>query len=469
MLDTALYRQDASLLHKLHFFIKDLHTQLEQLYNIYKPSLESRIFTVYRGLALPMHIFDKILRHEVNNLIAFNTFLSTNLNKTIALENIRNKHNINNELVLFQIEIDTKKFQCPFADISRLSAFECDNEILFSIGTIFRIDSIGKEKTHDGIWIINLSLIDENDKQLKREMKQIQIILLNFFKRISQVQIKCNDSYQIATNYFNIACLYYKQNQYEKSLDFYQKALEHLSKLSSSNSLTIALYQTHIAMVYISLEKQDEALKFYEQALKIRMKHCQPNDPLLIDTLHRIGCIYYKKKEFDKALKHYYKALKTQPISYESSIKHNPLSIAATHINIAVIYYQQEKLDKSLDYYLKALDYQHEYLAINHPILAFVYHNIGLTYYQLKQYDLALQNQLLTLQIEENSLSKDHQILIMTYTNIATCCEQLENYDQAINYAQKAVNQLKLSRSKDKSDIQIKQNYLDKLLLLVKK
>jgi tetratricopeptide (TPR) repeat protein len=460
MLNTALIRQDIPMLYKFHFFIQDLHMQLEQLHSLYKSSLESRTFTVYRGLGMPMKIFDEKIRQEVNSLLAFDTFLSTNLKKNIALQFARNKSNRDDESILFQIEIDTNKLQRPFADISRLSAFECEDEILFSIGTIFRIDHVAKEKTSDGIWFVYLSSIDENDKQLKRETKQIQLTSLNFFKRIWQAQIKRGDRRQIATSYINMASIYYKQGQYQKSLDLYEKALENLLELPSPNPLTIAVYQSNIAMAHIALDQQDDALKLYEEVLKIRIQHCEPNDPLLINTLHTIGHIYREKKEFNKALKQYHKALKMQSISLESPLKYNPSLIAATHVNIALVHDQQNKTNEALDHFLKALDYQREYLSEYHPILAFLYNNIGDIYYRLKKFDLALENQLLKLQIEERSLPKGHKTLAVTYTNIATSYEQLKKYDEAIDYAQKAVNQ-----SKSNSDIRTKQAYLDRLLL----
>jgi len=465
MLNTALFRQDIPMLYKFHFFIKDLHIQLEQLHHLYKSLLESRIFTVYRGLGMSMKIFDETIRQQVHNLLAFDTFLSTTLNKDIALQFARNKSNNDDESILFQIEIDTDKLQRPFADISHLNAFKCQDEILFSIGTVFRIDHVAKEKTNDGIWFVYLSSIDENDRQLKHQIKKIQLTLLNFFKRVWQAQIKHGDQYQIAISYINMANIYYQQDQYQESLDFYQKAFENLLELPSSDPLTIATYQSNIAVVYIALEQQDDALQFYEQALKVRIKYCEPNDPLLIDTLHTIGHIYREKKEFNKALKQYDKALQMQPISFESPLKHNPSSIAATHVNIACVYYQQNNINKALDHFLKAFDYQREYLSEYHPILAFLYNNIGTMYYRLNKFDLALKNQLLTLQIEEHSLPKDHKTLSVTYTNIATSYEQLKKYDQAIDYAQKAVNQLKFHRSKNKSDIQTKQAYLDRLLM----
>jgi tetratricopeptide (TPR) repeat protein len=439
--------------------------QLEQLHSLYKSSLESRTFTVYRGLGMSMKVFDETIRQEVNSLLAFDTFLSTSLNKEIALGFARNKSNNDDESILLEIEIDTDKLERPFADISRLSEFGCEDEILFSIGTVFRIDHVAEKKTTDGIWLVHLSSINENDKQLKNETKQTQLTLLNFLKRVWQAQMKRGDRRQIAISYINMASIYYKQSQYQKSLELYQKALENLLELSSPDPLTIATYRSNIAMVYMALDQQDEALKLYEDVLNIRIKHCETNDPLLIDTLHTIGDIYRGKKEFNKALKQYQKALEMQPISLQPPLKHNPSSIAATHINIALVHYEQNLTNKALDHFLKALDYQRQYLSEYHPILAFLYNNIGAMYYRLKKFELALENQLITLKIEERSLPKDHKTLSVTYTNIATSYEQLKNYDQAIEYAQKAVNQLKFHLSDDHFDVLTKQVYLDRLLM----
>jgi tetratricopeptide (TPR) repeat protein len=463
MLNAALFRQDIPMLYKFHFFIKDLHMQLEQLHSLYKSSLKSRTFTVYRGLGMPMKVFNETIRQEVNNLLAFDTFLSTSLKRNVALMFAQHNSNADDESILLEMEIDSDKLQRPFADVSRLSEVDREDEILFSIGTVFRIDHVSETKTSDGVWLVRLSSIDENDERLKHETKQTQTTLLHFFKRVCQAQIKRADRRQIANSYANMASMYYKQNKYPKSLSFYQKALKSLLELPSPDPATIATYQSNIAMVHMALEQQDDALKLYEEALNSRIELCEPNDPLLIDTLHTIGHIYCEKKNFNKALEQYEKALVLQPISLKPPLKHNPSSIAATHINIANIYYERKMYNKALDHFSKALEYERENLSEYHPILAFLYNNIGAMHYRLKEFDLALDNHRLTLQIEQRTLPKEHKTFADTYINIATAYEQLQNYDEAINYAEKAVDQLKLQPSEDDPDMQKKQAYLNRL------
>ena len=452
------------MLYKLHFFIKDLYIQLDQFHSLHKPSLESRTFTVYRGLGMPKKVFDETIRQEVNHLLAFDTFFSASLHRDVALNFARNKSNNEDESILFEIEIRAEKLARPFTDVSRLSAVTCEDEILFSIGTVFRIEHVAEGKNDDGIWLVRLVSIEENDAQLKNEIKQTHFILLNFFKRVCQAQIKHGNLRAIATSYINIARIYYKQNEYHKSLQLYSKALDTLLQSPSPDPLTIGTYQSYIAMVYMALGQQDQALHFYEEVLNIRIQRCKHNDPLLISTLHTIGDIYCERREFSKALKQYEKALEMQSISIESSLEHNPSSIAATHIHIALIYHQRNQTKQALDHFLQALHYQQQYLSEYHPILAFSYNNIGAMYYQLKNYPFALHNQLMTLQIEERSLPKNHKTFAGTYSTIAASYEQMKNYTQAIEYAARAVKQLKLHLSDDHPDVRTQQAYLDRLL-----
>ncbi|CAF3322637.1 unnamed protein product [Rotaria socialis] len=55
------------------------------------------------------------------------------------------------EIVLFQIDIpdsyyhnvvDTLNFTCPFFKLENVSQFETESEVIFSMGALFRIESI---------------------------------------------------------------------------------------------------------------------------------------------------------------------------------------------------------------------------------------------------------------------------------------------------------------------------------------
>lgn len=459
ILNSALLRRDISMLQNLQFFIKDLHNQLALIYQINKISYQCRVFTVYRAVQMSSKQFHEIIEMNVNHHLAFDTFLSTNLDKDEALRSIKTRTNSVDLTVLFQIEINTEKFEYPFADISSLSAVQCQNEILFSLGTIFRIDRIVQQQ----IPIVYLSSIDEHDKSLQ---DQIYLILSNFLNRIHETQITHHDQQQIVNSYVNMANIFYKQEQYEKSLDFYEKAFAIASKLPSIIPLTIAAYEYRVALIYVSVGQLDDALLVYQRVLKVRLNHCQTNDLSVVCTLHAIGDIYREKKEFTEALKYYQKALQIQTINGEENIDRSVF--AATHIHIALNYHDQNKINKALTHFLQAINYQKKYFSEYHSILAFSYNYISILYHQLDQYESALKYQFLVLEVEKHTLPNDHSNLSNTYSNIAIIYEQCHNYKQSVVYAEKAIQQMKYHLDDNHSDVQMKQIYLDKLILLSK-
>jgi tetratricopeptide (TPR) repeat protein len=444
MLNKAFLTQDISVLHKFHFFIKDLHTRLEQMHNLYKPSLASRVFTVYRGLKMTTEDFKKTIRDEINNLIAFDSFLSTSLDPNIAKQFALDKQNPRSESVVFSMEIDADRMERPFADITHWSDFKHEREVLFSIGTVFRIVDVADEKTSDGIWMVYLSTVSEKDAQLQKETQQIQITLLRFFQDVLDGQYKVNNEEKIPGSNANVASMHYKLGEYEHSLVFYKKALTTLRNLKSPDQLTQATYISNVAKVHMALGHDIEALGLYKEALDIRRKICKCNDPSLIHTLHTIGHIYRGKGNLNAAFEQYDEALKLQLSPLDSRLSPDFSSIAVTYICIGNIFDRQSKYPEALKSFLNALEQQQKHLQEEHPVLAFLYNNIGAMHYKMKRYDLALENQLKCLKIELKSLPKEHKTFAETYKNIATAYEKRGQFDEAIEYAQKYVDQLKL-------------------------
>ena len=72
--------------------------------------------------------------------------------------------------VLFIMIIDPEKVSIssstPFALIDRVSAIPTEQEILFSMHTIFRIENIQLMKGEKRIYEVQLTLTDDNDPQL---------------------------------------------------------------------------------------------------------------------------------------------------------------------------------------------------------------------------------------------------------------------------------------------------------------
>jgi hypothetical protein len=96
---------------------------------------------VYRGQILSMDEIEQ-LRANVNKLITMNGFCSTSRNRQMAVKFAKN--------VLFDIEVDLRKHPALiFADVSSTSQFEEEEEVLFDLVTVFRIEKVSSTTEFD--------------------------------------------------------------------------------------------------------------------------------------------------------------------------------------------------------------------------------------------------------------------------------------------------------------------------------
>ena len=65
-------------------------------------------------------------------------------------------------------KVSSSSSTTPFALIDRESAIPTEQEILFSMHTVFRIDDIQQTKENKQIYEVQLTLTDDNDPQLTR-------------------------------------------------------------------------------------------------------------------------------------------------------------------------------------------------------------------------------------------------------------------------------------------------------------
>ncbi len=100
--------------------------------------------------------FEKMKTSE-GGLLAFNNFLSTSSSEDLNLIGI-----------LFRIEINPLVTSTPFASLNNISYYsDLENEILFSMHTVFRIGKI--QQIQNRLWQVQLILTSsDNDEQLQR-------------------------------------------------------------------------------------------------------------------------------------------------------------------------------------------------------------------------------------------------------------------------------------------------------------
>ena len=173
MLNRALRLLEADIIVNMGFFIHDLHQQIQQLHKEQLAGYGGQPFFVYRGQGLSTGDFEKLKRSK-GGLMSFNCFVSTSTKKDKPLVFAHSAALDQDRLgILFVMTIDPKISGTPFADIQEVSYYQDEAEILFSMHTVFRIDTIQQMDKKRGPVQVNLTLTDDEDKQLKDLMKQL--------------------------------------------------------------------------------------------------------------------------------------------------------------------------------------------------------------------------------------------------------------------------------------------------------
>jgi len=157
-INQALRSSDADTLVKLRYILIDIYAHLKQSH-FYQSQRE----IYYRGQIMSNKQFEN-LKELQGNIISINTFLSTTTSMQIALM-YAGKYHGNSDMtsVVFSIEKHSPVETRPYANISRYSLFPDEDEVLFGMGSVFRIGNIRELPNADNIWIIHLKMTDQRD------------------------------------------------------------------------------------------------------------------------------------------------------------------------------------------------------------------------------------------------------------------------------------------------------------------
>ncbi|CAF1305163.1 unnamed protein product [Didymodactylos carnosus] len=442
LLNKAFRTQNIEIIFKFRFFLTDLYNQLNELYHEYTSMLSSidyTILTLYRGQHLSIDEFKKV-ENNIGGKLSMNTFLSTTIDKYVALVYAGNgsKRPLN-ESVLFEMTIDTTVItEKRFADIGGHSYFESENEILISFGSVYRIDSV--EEINGGpVWIVKLTFISEENERFCNllpiatttddfhetpnlifignilvEMEQYQKAE-RFYKMVLN-ELLPNDS-NILEVYNNLAIVYMGYGDTVTALSMAEKALEWIEKYTSSQSkqATNLLTMTYLYLGTIHSENNnhDTALGYYRKCLT----YPQDNKSVLSSIYDGIAGEYRHLENLDLALKNQQKCFE---LACEIFPENHP-NIGQYHINLGYIYLKHgDHNDLGFEHLQKGQKIIEEYYPITHPQLALTYYNLGFIYGLLYNINLAYDYFAKALDYGLKSLNSDHPRIKLYRESVST-------------------------------------------------
>ncbi|CAF2069177.1 unnamed protein product [Rotaria magnacalcarata] len=344
------------------------------------------------------------------------SFLSTSKNREIALCFVKQMVlPVTLNPVLFEITADTKLKERPFADITRHSEFPGEEEILFSVGCVFKATSVIYS---DSVWLIKLVLCKTDENELNDVYSTTKAALdasidLNTFSSFlwhtgmhgwiptelppKQQQLDLNNSKSV--------CLYadkvYRSGGFGSGAaadKWYLRAIDLELKSQPINYLN--LFKMYLK---VSTCLKDDKI-YYQKAKDIVSNLTKENDPLQTARLYFKLAQHWNPAyhiDLNEALDCYHACLHIQ----EETLPENDLNIALTCNMIAELHFKHfgsiadTKLDASLhNVYLsiqeffvrKCLSIQLKVLPATHIELAFTYVRLGRLYIGTFQRNTAL-------------------------------------------------------------------------------
>jgi tetratricopeptide (TPR) repeat protein len=518
LLNGALRMLEADTIIKIGFFIRDLHYQIQELHQKQVHSYQYKSFIVYRGQSLSTADFEK-LQKKKGGLLSFNNFLSTSRAQDFALALAKSAlGNTDTVGILFQMTVDPSVSTAAFAEIHEVSYYEKEEEILFTMHTVFHINEIEQIDENNPLYRVNLKLTADDDKQLrtltefiineagsKTGWNRLSTILMQIgqydkceelcntlleqtsdesekatyldslgFLRKKQGDYQKAISYleqgldirqktrppnpsDLADSYNNIGLVYGSMGEHSKALSFYEKALEIEQETLSPKHSSLAACYNNIGVAYYHIGEYSKALSFYERALEIRQKILPPNHPDLATSYNNTGLVYGTMGEYSKALSFYEKSLEIQ----QETLPPNHLLFATSHNNIGTAYEKMGKYAKARLSYEKALEIQQKTLPPNHPDLSISYINIGSVYCKMGAYSKTLSFNGRALEILKKTLPPNHSFLAFSYTHIASAYYNMGEYWKALSFYERALKIFKNSLPENHPYIQSVQDSIE--------
>jgi tetratricopeptide (TPR) repeat protein len=416
MLNRALRLMEVDLITTIGFFVRDLHEHIAQLHSEqYGGHHHSNSFIVYRGQGLSQADFDQ-LQTTQGGLVAFNNFLSTSLDRDVSLDFARRTINTSDKVgVLFVMKTNPSISATPFANIRNANYFQGEEEILFSLHSVFRIGhvkQIEEKKNNNRLWQVDLTLAGDHDPQLQELAKSIQ------------------EDTEGSSGWFRLGRLMMKVAHFDKAQQVFEMILD---RTTDENEKGHIYY--YLGWIKADQRKYTEAITYYEKSLKIRQKTLPANHPHLATSYNNIGEAYRKMGEYSKALSSHEKALEIR----QKTLPANHRDLATSYNNIGLLYYNIGEYSKALSSHEKALEIKQKTFIENHPDLAISYNNLGLVYYNIGEYSKALSSHETALEIKQKTLPANHPDLATSYNNLGEVYRNMGEYSKALSYYEKAL------------------------------
>ncbi|CAF0771597.1 unnamed protein product [Adineta ricciae] len=417
LLNRAFRTQRIEIIFKFRFFIDDLHNRIVTLYQEYLKNLPPNHkyeLTVYRGQHMNIREL-VVLQQNVCQLISMNSFLSATKNKDLAKvfadtgDQTNDSSSIQSVLFIMKISHMTEDTS-PFAFIQPFSCNPSEEEVLFSVGTIFEVKSVVK---HEHTWYVTLQL-SEQEKIICRELSGYMI------KHIGP-----------NPNELSFGWLLYRMNDFSEA----RRYAEYLLKQYSNDKRIVGDIYTLLGLINEASKCLPASIENYDRALDVYKKTDVQSIAVLINAYTNLGLAYIAKGDSQKADEQRRQA---EEKLVNSHAQHDRKLTARVSTLKGRIQRERRNYQEALQTFQSVLEEKFEELPENHPSFGTTFTDMGIVYEKLNDNDRALHHFNQALSIYQKTLAPDH-------VEYADCLENMSRVNVKLGNSALASQQSKLA------------------------
>ncbi|CAF4038634.1 unnamed protein product [Rotaria sp. Silwood1] len=394
-----------------------------------------------------------------------NTFLSTTLNKTVAeifCGDDRVRPHM--EPVIFEIHVNDTAAEISqrvaYANIRNLTDFAEEEEILFSVGAVFRILSVAQDLNDSNkTWHIKLELTVEKDLEPLHtyfgELISVEVninltILGKFFRLMGDfnralryydmlIQQLSSDNEQLPLIYNNLGATWCGKGDWHQALMCYDQAKNLLESMPTvpNKEHTLTLIYQGFAGVYQVIHQWELGVCYGLKCLNLQSQCLPEKHPQIADTCLTLGWCYARLGEYKSASEMYHRALDIQM----STLPQYHPQIATTLNNLAGLYKDTKDYEIALEYYRKAYEIS-SLISPDGCGVATIYNNLGRLYAKMKHYPLSINYYEKCIELRERLELFNHPDLCESLYSLASLYMTLTRLTEARYYYEKLSNNL---------------------------
>ena len=384
-INKALRTEDVFALYLFRYYIIDLCERIKHESEIYISSLsKDEIIKLYRGQIVSKKDLE-ILEKSIGYYISPNGFFSTSEDREVALMFVGN--NDQSDGVIFEIKINSSVLKetsmLLMAPIQHLSCFPQEKEVLFGIGTTFKIENIIYDSEVERT-CVQMTVTDQDfqyiQEYIRLKRKQLEetnptslfgelIIDVGLYSKAelyfqSIIETLPQNHKDLPSLYHDLGYVYYKKGLYDEALKYAIIAHDTLKNTLQPSDMHIAQSSVNLGWTFKKHGDTHLAMKHFQEALHISQTNYSDQDHhTKAMALISIGDTYTDFNDYHKAL-HY---LKQGLMMFKRIVPRRHQEIANTLMKFGNLYEKKSLYNRAIKYYESGYKMALLTMTIEHP------------------------------------------------------------------------------------------------------